>query len=119
MSEEILRIKIKDTESAGVEIIPTEEGVEIVVTRKPKLVTVSGPHGDVPKKGETAGNLEKLRSFCTAKKEFHKGDKTVLADLRRFWDFYSPKMSEWRGKADCGKLWERWCPTRQGSSAEA
>lgn len=117
MSEEILRIKIKDTEYAGIEVVPTESGVEIVVTRRRKAASKEPDDYDEPK-GEPMLNIDKLRVFCTGKKKFHKDDKAILADLRRFWDFYSPRMPGWKGAVDCDKLWLRWCSTRQGSSVE-
>lgn len=108
MAEE-LKIKIRNTEAATVEIIPTDDGIEISIVRK------ENPKKETPVQ---ADSTEEFRSFCTKMKEKYRKDKTLLADLRKFWDWYSPKMSEWKGKLDCEKLWTRWCSTRQGSDAK-
>lgn len=104
---EALRILIRNTEAASIELVPTEEGVELVVLRREK-----------EKPQPSKDNLEILREFCTGKKNRHKGDKTILADLKRFWAWYSPKMEDWKGTVDCEKLWTRWSTTRVGNPVD-
>lgn len=109
--EELFKIKIKNTEAAGIEIVPVADGVEIIVARK--VINAEKPVS------KTNSNLEILRAFCSEKKDCYKNDKTMTAELKRFWNFYSPKMQEWKGrKVQPEKLWSRWQDTREGSSVE-
>ena len=102
--EQVLKILIRNSEAASIELVPTEEGVEVVVLRKGKSKEKSKPSND---------NLEILREFCTEKKEFHKWDATMKKELKAFWDFYSPKAEEWKGTMQPEKLWERWNETKR------
>ena len=99
--EEILRLRIKNTESATVEIVPVDDGVEILVLRKkePKKAKKYEFHDE----REMTGNLEILRAFCTELK-----GNVDKGELKRFWEFYSGKMEEWKGTVQPEKLWARW-----------
>ena len=104
--EEILRLRIKNSEAATIEVVPVEDGVEILVLRK----------GGKPKKYELhderkKDNLEVLREFCSRQKE-ECTTKEEKGELKRFWEFYSPKMEDWNGAVDCSKLWSRWAETK-------
>ena len=111
MSEEILRIKIADTEYAGIEVVPTESGVEIVVTRRKKVVSKeSGARDNVPKKGslQHVDNYEILRNFCTKKKnEPGVNQKQLLA----FYNFYNSRILEWNGVFMPEPLFAKWKKT--------
>jgi len=110
--EQVFKIVIKDTENATIEVQPTAEGVEIIVKRAEKKV-------EKPVTEPTNDKLETLRDFCSEKKKAFKSDKTMLAELKRFWLFYSPKMEEWKGKrVEPEKLWARWAETRKGGNAD-
>lgn len=50
-----------------------------------------------------AENIEILKTFCSSIK--NSVDKDAL---KRFWDFYSPKMETWKGVLKPEALWERW-----------
>lgn len=100
--EQVFKIRIKNTDAAGVEIVPTPDGVEIIVNR----VSRAEPSREEDK-------VETLRAFCSKKKEKYEGDREMLRELKAFWDWYSPKMPDWKGKADCQKLWSRWLDTRK------
>ena len=95
MAEE-LKIKIRNTEAASVEIIPTDDGIEICIVKK--------EHPSRAKESN-ADNTEMLRAFCSKMKEQEDTDKK---ELKRFWEFYSPKMPTWKGKVHPDKLWEKW-----------
>lgn len=116
---EPIRIKIKDTEAAGIEIVPVEDGVEIIIRKDNKVLAPKEEPKKNLSKAPIYNKLEEFREFCGVLKKRHEGDKALIADLRRFWDFYSPKVKEWKGKTlDGEKLWARWCSTRQGSSVK-
>lgn len=93
--EELFKIKIKNTEAAGIEIVPTSDGVEIIVARKTAKV----------QERESKPNLEILREFCGRKKNEEGIDRV---ELRNFWDWYSERMEDWKGRIIPEKLWERW-----------
>ena len=100
----VLRIKISDTENATIEINPVDGGVEILIS---KAVKPSDPE---PEKS-CGGNLDILRDFCSEKKVFFKHDKTMKKELLSFWNFYSKKMEDWKGKVDPERLWKKWSET--------
>lgn len=103
-SSEVLRIKIRDTEAAGIEIVPTHEGVEIIVTRKPAKAGGS----EEPKGRPT--NAEILKEFCKDQKSV---PGTDIKDLRRFYDFYLEKVEEWRGTMRPEDLYKKWQKTKK------
>lgn len=105
-------MKIKNTEAASIEVIPTDEGVEIVVFKKPGAAKeekkFNGGKSYSGKKTAKADNLEELRGFCSAKKAEYAGNATMKKELKAFWDWYSPRMEEWKGDVEVGKLWHMW-----------
>ena len=103
--EEILRLKIKNSDSATIEVLPVEDGVEILVLRKSAKKPKIEFHDE-----RKNSNLEVLRAFCSKQKEqcITKADK---GELKRFWDFYEGKMEEWKGKVEPDKLFEKWQKT--------
>lgn len=113
-----IKFKIKNTESANVEIVPCEDGVEIIVkygSKKPTYSLHTDPdepqvtYKSKSKWGKTQkSNAEILKSFCSGKKE----DPDInLKELKAFYEFYSNKADDWKGKMDCERLWERWMET--------
>lgn len=106
--EEILRLKIKNAETASVEIVPVDDGVEILVLRKP----AGRPEKEFHDERKNERNLEILRAFCSKEKEKCE-DKEDRGELKRFWDFWSEKVGEWKGKLDCERLWKNWQKTAQ------
>ena len=94
--EQLLKITLKNTEAAGVEVVPTEDGVEIIVTRRDKDVA--------PRKTEKS-NLEILKAFCTEMKN-RKG--TDQEELKKYFYYYEKLVEEWKGKFMPDKLWSRW-----------
>lgn len=115
--EQIFKVIIRDTEAAAVEIVPIDGGVEVVIRKDNKVLAPKEEPKKNLSKAPIYNKLEEFREFCGVLKKRHEGDKALIADLRRFWDFYSPKVKEWKGKTlDGEKLWARWCSTRQGSS---
>lgn len=94
--EQVFKITIKNTEAAGVEVVPTEEGVEIIVTRREK---------DVAPRKTGKSNFEILKEFCSEKKTEKKTDQ---GELKKFYYYYEKLVEEWRGKFMPDKLWERW-----------
>ena len=113
-----IKFKIKNTESANVEIVPCEDGVEIVVkygSNKPTYSLHTDP--DEPKVtykskskwGKTQkSNAEILKEFCSQMKSEEGVNKK---ELLKFYEFYEPKMDDWKGKIQPDKLWERWMET--------
>lgn len=102
--EEILRLKIKRTESAAIEVVPVEDGVEILVLRK------GGKKYEFhdERKGD---NLEVLRAFCSKQK---KKEGTDQEDLLRFFKFYESKCEDWKGEFKVGILYKNWNEKRNG-----
>ena len=101
--EQVLKIKVLNTEYAAVEIIPTEDGVEIVIKRKDKEKPVVKPNAD---------NHAILKEFCKEKKEYHKNDKTMIKELVAFFNFYEQKIEDgWKGTMMPEKLWKQWIKT--------
>lgn len=49
-------------------------------------------------------NNEVLRAFCTKKKE----EGANKDELKKFYDFYSPKMEGWRNEVRPADLWNKW-----------
>lgn len=94
--EQIFKVSIKNSEAAGVEIVPTEDGIELIITRRQQEKKV--PAG-------SSNNLELLRDFCSQKKKEEGVDKK---ELKAFWDWYSERAEDWKGKLQADKLWTRW-----------
>ena len=70
-----------------------------------------GEHPQVP--NETAvgkTNAEILKDFCSAKK---KEEGVDIDELKRFFEFYTPKMEEWAKTVQPDKLWSRWQETKR------
>lgn len=104
--EEVLRLKIKNTEAASVEIVPVEDGVEILVLRK----SAKKPKYEFHDERKNENKLEILRAFCSRQKEECE-TKEDRGELKRFWEFYSGKMEDWRGKVEPEKLFKNWQKT--------
>ena len=102
--ESILRLKISNTENATIEVLPSEDGVEIIVRRTEKEKPV--------KKEEATGNsnYERLRNFYMSKQDDEDIDQ---GELDRFWKFYCGKMSDWEGKVMPERLYDQWTKKRK------
>ena len=96
---EDFRIKIANTEYASVEIVPTEDGVEIVVKRREKK----------EKKPENS-NYEILHNFYL---KMQGEDGVDQGELDRFWRFYGVKMLEWENVVKPDVLWKKWQGTKK------
>lgn len=94
--EQIFKVSIKNSEAAGVEIVPTEDGIELIITRRQQEKKV--PAG-------SSNNLELLRDFCSRKK---KEEGTDQGELKKFYCYYEKLVEEWKGKFMPDKLWKRW-----------
>lgn len=123
-----LKFKIKETESASVEIVPCADGgVEIIINygsetqknygssnNKPfKSTATSQPfkfhnNQDMSSQGKEKSNAEIIKDFCSEKKTEEGVD---LKQLKSFFDFYTAKSGEWKGQMDADKLWNRWMET--------
>lgn len=104
---EELKFKIRGTETANVEIVPTEDGVEIIV----KYGSVKKNYGSYEKQPPTPSlkdNLERLKDFCGRLKEDEDVNKK---ELLKFYKFYENKMPEWKPGVKIEKLWEKWVET--------
>ena len=55
-------------------------------------------------------NAEILKDFCSAKK---KEEGVDIDELKRFFEFYTPKMEEWAKTVQPDKLWSRWQETKR------
>lgn len=55
-------------------------------------------------------NAEILKDFCSAKK---KEEGVDIDELKRFFEFYNPKMEEWAKTVQPDKLWSRWQETKR------
>ena len=111
-----IRFKIKGTESANVEILPTSDGVEIVVK-----------YGESQKNYGSSNNKPfKFHNGNKSPEEIIEGMKTVARkeyqkpgadkeELEKFVRFYERKINEdgWRGKFDFKKLYERWLENKR------
>ena len=105
-----LKFKIKGTEQAQVEIVPCADGVEIVV-RYGESQKNYGSSNNKPFKfhnKQEKSNAEIIKDFCSEKKT---EEGVNLKELKSFFEFYSEKAEDWKGKMDPNKLWERWMET--------
>jgi len=113
-----LKFKIKETESASVEIVPCADGVEIIInygseTQKNYGSSNNKPfkfhnNQDMNSRGEEKSNAEIIKDFCSEKKTEEGVD---LKQLKSFFDFYTAKSDDWKGRMDADKLWKRWMET--------
>ena len=106
-----IKFKIKQAESANVEIIPCADGVEIVV-RYGESQKNYGSNEKKPFKFHNGNKspeeiIEGMKTV--ARKEYQKpgADKE---ELKKFVEFYERKINEdgWNGAFDFDKLYERW-----------
>ena len=110
--EQVFRIKIANTEYAAVEIVPTEDGIEIVLKRVEKEKPVRDTDRDnAPRKVARTDNHAILKEFCTEKKAELKWDKTMLNELVKFYEWWEPRMEDFKGTAQPEKLWKNWIKT--------
>lgn len=114
-----LKFKIKETESASVEIVPCADGgVEIIInygseTQKNNGSSNNKPfkfhnNQDMSSRGKEKSNAEIIKDFCSEKKTEEGVD---LKQLKSFFDFYTAKSDDWKGRMDADKLWKRWMET--------
>ena len=106
-----IKFKIKQAESANVEIIPCADGVEIVV-RYGESQKNYGSSDNKPFKFHNGQKTpeEIIEGMKTvARKEYQKpgADKE---ELKKFVEFYERKINEdgWKGAFDFYKLYDRW-----------
>lgn len=102
--EQVFKIVIKDTENATIEVVPTSEGVEVIVKRTEK---------EKPVKKEEAtsnSNYERLRNFYMSKQDDEDIDQ---GELDRFWKFYGGKMVDWNGRVMPERLYSDWIKKRK------
>lgn len=102
--EEILRLKIKRTESATIEVVPVDDGIEILVLRK----AAKKPKIEFHDERKSENNIEILRAFCSRQK---KKEGTDQEDLLRFFKFYESKCEDWEGEFRVSALYEKWKKT--------
>lgn len=111
-----IKFRIKNTESANVEIVPVADGVEIIVkygdaapspSYETKTTYTDKAKFKFHKKDEE--NLEILKEFCGKLKK----DETVdRGELLRFFSFYAEKVNNgWKGTIKPGILWTHWLET--------
>ena len=55
-------------------------------------------------------NAEILKDFCTATK---KEEGVDIDELKKFFEFYTPKMESWAHTVEPAKLWKRWQETKR------
>ena len=55
-------------------------------------------------------NAEILKDFCTATK---KEEGVDIDELKKFFEFYNPKMESWAHTVEPAKLWKRWQETKR------
>lgn len=55
-------------------------------------------------------NSEILKDFCTATK---KEEGVDIDELKKFFEFYNPKMESWAHTVEPAKLWKRWQETKR------
>lgn len=55
-------------------------------------------------------NAEVLKGFCSAKK---KEEGVDIDELKKFFEFYNPKMESWAHTVEPAKLWKRWQETKR------
>ena len=102
---EPIRIKIKDTEAAGIEIVPTEDGVEIIIRKDTKIAPKEEPK---EAKSASCKNAEILKAFCSKKKVEFAGYTLMRKELLKFFNFYNARVCEWKGVIQPEKLWKSW-----------
>lgn len=105
-----IKFKIKQAESANVEIVPCADGVEIVV-RYGESQKNYGSSNNKPFKfhnKQEKSNAEIIKDFCSEKKT---EEGVNLKELKSFFEFYSEKAEDWKGKMDPNKLWQKWLET--------
>ena len=107
---EEIKFKIKNTESANVEIVPCEDGVEIIVKYGTKSASKETYKLHSGSKAQKKSNAEILKEFCGDLKDDPDVD---LKELKAFFKFYEKKCPDWKGTMDCNKLWLRWQETAQ------
>lgn len=105
-----LKFKIKNTEQAQVEIVPCADGVEIVV-RYGESQKNYGSSNNKPFKfhnKQEKSNAEIIKEFCAEKKN---EEGVNLKELKSFYEFYTERADDWKGKMDAERLFSRWIET--------
>ena len=101
-----LRFKIKSTEAGAIDILPVEDGIEIIFSYGEKNHNYKST--PVKEGGFKGRNPEILKNFCSKMREC---EDTDLKELKKFYEFYCDKAAEWKGLIKPEKLWERWMET--------
>lgn len=102
---EPIRIIVRNTEAAGIEIVPTEDGVEIIIRKDTKIEPKDEPKAA---KSATCKNADILKDFCSKKKIEFVGYTLMRKELLKFFNFYNARVCEWKGVIQPEKLWKSW-----------
>lgn len=115
---EAFRIKITNTQSAGIEIQPCSDGsVDIVVrygteSQNNTVSSQNKPFKFHNKENHTVEELvNSLRQFCSKK---IKEEPEWKEDIIKFGKFYSERVKEgWKGELRINDLYKNWCDKRK------
>lgn len=108
-----IKFKISNTEAANIEIVPCSDGVEIIV-HYGDIQKNYGSNENKPSKfkfhskGDSKSNADIIKDFCGSKKNEEGVD---IKQLKSFYEFYTSKADDWKGRMDAEKLWQRWMET--------
>lgn len=108
---EAFRIKITNTQSAGIEIQPCSDGsVDIVVRYGTESQNKTFKFHN--KEKQTVEELvDSLRRFCSKK---IKEEPEWKEDIIKFGKFYSERVKDdWKGELRINDLYKNWCDKRK------
>lgn len=111
-----LRLKISGAQTANIEIIPTESGVEIVVHKQDRVPTYS----QSSKKGKY-NNLKKdsgeiIEEMKAAAREEYLKPNSDKEEIKKFVKFWEKKITEngWNGSSfNFSTLYEKWLSNKK------
>ena len=102
-----MEIRLKNTETANIEIIPDGEDI-IIRFETSNKGSVSPANKQVSKGGSNSPKktakqvLDEFYATTARQRDVN------TVSLKKFYDFYSSKTDTWRGEFDAEELWNRW-----------
>ena len=106
-----LRFKIRGGDTSNIEIVPTEDGVEVVVHYGSKQSNCSGEKQVYKKKSTFKNANDILDEMKAAAREEYKKDDCNKNELKKFVCFWEKKIQDngWKGDSfNFEVLYERW-----------
>lgn len=123
-----IKFKISNTEAANIEIVPVNDGVEIIVHYGSHQQQSAQNYGsnqkepsESPKKafkfhGKQSSPEDIIEGMKEVARKLYSKEGTDKEELKKFVKFYEnliTEKGEWKGGFDFDRLWEKWLSNKR------